>query len=71
MKNNISREQAINWVVKELNLLPFQEQIVREMWETRSYLVPVRHSGWSHTRALLTVADILLRKDKQCYHKND
>lgn len=69
--NNKTREQAINYIVKELNLLPYQECIVREMWESKGYLIPVRGSGWSHTRALLTVVDILLRKDKQCYHKND
>ena len=56
-----TREQAIDYIVKEFNLLPHQEYIVREMWETRSYLIPVRGSGWSCTRALLTVADILLR----------
>ena len=62
MKNNISREQAINWVVKELNLLPSQEQIIRQMWESKRYLTPVRGSGWSNTQALLTVIDMLLRK---------
>lgn len=61
--NNISREQAINYIIKELNLLPYQEYIVREMWETKEYLIPVRGSGWSYTRTLLTVVDILLRKD--------
>lgn len=67
----MNRDQAIDYIVKELNLLPYQEYIVREMWETKKYLIPVRSSGWSYTRALLTVIDILLRKDKQCYHKND
>ena len=63
MKNK-TREQAIDYIVKEFNLLPYQEQIIREMWETKSYLLPVRGSGWSSTRALLTVVDVLLRKDK-------
>lgn len=69
--NNISREQAIDYIVKELNLLPYQEYIVREMWESKNYLTPVRCSGWSYTRALLTMIDVLIRKDKQCYHKKD
>ena len=59
----INRKQAIDYIVKELNLLPYQEYIVREMWESKSYLTPVRCSGWSYTRALLTVADTILRKD--------
>lgn len=63
MKNNTSREQAIDYIVKELNLLPYQEHIMRKMWESKSYLIPVRGSGWSHTRALLTIVDVLLRKD--------
>ena len=71
MKNNISREQAINWVVKELNLLPFQEQLIRQTWESKWYLTPVRASGWSSMKALLTIIDVILREDKQCYHKND
>ena len=71
MSKCLNRQQAIDYIVEELNLLPFQEQIIREMWKTKSYLRPVRGSGWSSTRALLTVVDILLRKDKQCYHKND
>ena len=62
--NNISREQAIGYIINELNLLPYQEYIVREMWKSKSYLTPVRGSGWSRTRALLTVVDILLRKEK-------
>lgn len=62
MKNNISREQAINWVVKELNLLPFQEQLIRQTWESKRYLTPVRASGWSSMEALLTIIDVLLRK---------
>ena len=62
MKNHISREQTINWVVKESNLLPFQEQFIRQMWESKRYLTPVRASGWSSTEALLTVIDVLLRK---------
>lgn len=62
--NNKTREQAIDYIVEEFNLLPFQEQIIREMWQTKSYLHPVRGSGWSSTRALLTVVDVLLRKDK-------
>ena len=61
--NNISREQAIDYIVKELNLLPYQEHIMRKMWESKNYLIPVRGSGWSHTRALLTIVDVLLRKD--------
>ena len=62
MKNSISREQAIDYIVKEFNLLPYQEYIVRKMWESKSYLIPVRCSGWSHTRALLTMIDVLIRK---------
>lgn len=61
--NNISREQVIDYIVTEFNLLPYQERIMRKMWESKSYLTPVRHSGWSYTRALLKVADILLRKE--------
>ena len=62
MKNKV-REQAINYLVKEFNLLPYQEYIVREIWESKSYLIPVRGSGWSYTRTLLTVVDTILRKD--------
>lgn len=63
MKNNISRNQAINYIVKELNLLPFQEQLIRQMWESKRYLTPVRASGWSYIRTLLTMVDILIRND--------
>lgn len=65
MKNNTSREQVIDYIIKEFNLLPCQEYILREIWETKAYLTPVRASGWSYLRALLTVIDVLLRKDKQ------
>ena len=58
----INRKQTIDYIVNELNLLPYQEYIVREMWETRNYLTPVRGSGWSYTRALLTIIDVLIRK---------
>ena len=62
MKNNTSGEQAIDYIVKEFNLLPYQEYIVREMWESKSYLTLARCSGWSYTRALLTMIDVLMRK---------
>ena len=66
MMKDKTREQAIDYIVKELNLLPFQEQIIRKIWNTKSYLVPVRASGWSATNALLMMIDVLLRKDRQC-----
>lgn len=59
----MNRDQAIDIIIKELNLFPYQEYIVRRMLESKSYLTPVRCSGWSYTRALLTVADTILRKD--------
>lgn len=58
----MNRDQAIDIIIKELNLLPYQEYIVREMWKSKSYLTPVRCSGWSYTRALLTMIDVLIRK---------
>ena len=58
---NDNKEQLIDHLIKELNLFPYQEYIVREIWESKRYLIPVRGSGWSHARLLLTVADILLR----------
>ena len=65
MKNNTSREQAIDYIVKEFNLLPYQEYILRKIWESKSYLLtPVRSRGWSYTRGLLTMIDVVLRKDK-------
>ena len=70
MKNSISREQAIDYIVKELNLLPFQEHIIREMWQNKRYLVPVRASGWSSIRTLLTMIDILLREEKYVTKSN-
>ena len=60
MKNN-KREEKFEQILKEFNLFPYQEQMVREMWRTKSYLTPVRASGWSSTKTLLTVIDILLR----------
>ena len=63
--DNTTREQAINYITKELNLLPYQEYIVREMWESKRYLIPVRGSGWSYTKTLLTLIDIVLRAGKK------
>lgn len=64
MKNK-NREQAINYIVKEFNLLPFQEQIIREMWQNKSYLTPVRASGWSSTTALLSMIYLLINKETE------
>lgn len=60
MKNN-NREQIFDYIIKEFKLLPYQEQIIREMWKSRSYLIPVRHDGWSGTKTLLTIIDVLTR----------
>lgn len=65
MSKCLNKEQAIDYIVAEFKLLPFQEQIIREMWRTKSYLRPVRGSGWSSTQALLTVIDMLLDKEKE------
>ena len=67
--NSKTTEQAIDYIVKEFNLLPFQEQIIREMWQNKRYLVPVRASGWSTTSALLMMIDVLLRKENKMIHK--
>lgn len=63
MRNKI-REQTINYLIEEFKPLPYQEYIIRKMWESKNYLIPVRASGWSSTRVLLTMIDILIRKDK-------
>ena len=60
-KKDKIREQAFNYIIKEFNLLPYQEYIVREMWESKAYLAPVRGHGWSYLRTLLTVVDVLLK----------
>ena len=60
MENNINREQIINHIIEEFNLPTFQEHILREMWKTKSYLIPVRGNGWSSISALLTMIDLLL-----------
>lgn len=70
MKNSKNREQAIDFIVKEFNLLPFQEHIIREIWENKSYLAPVRACGWSGTMALLMMVDVLLREEKYVTRSN-
>ena len=71
MKNNTSREQAIDYVVKEFNLLPYQEYIVRKMMTNKYVFIPPLRRDSIYLNSLLAMTDILLRKDKQCYRKND
>ena len=60
----INRKQAIDYIVKEFKLLPFQEYIIRQIWESKRYLIPIRGDGWSSTNALLTMVDLLLKRER-------
>lgn len=67
-KKNKTREQAINYIVKTFNLLPYQEYIVREMWRTKSYSIPVRGDGWSCVKSILALMDVVLMDVEKDYY---
>ena len=70
MKNK-AREQAVDYIVKEFNLLPYQEYVLREMMTHKYCFIPPLRRDSIYLNSLLAMTDILLRKDKQCYLKND
>ncbi len=70
MKNKI-REQAVDYIVKEFKLLPYQEYVLREMMTHKYCFIPPLRKDSIYLNSLLAMTDILLRKDRQCYLKND
>lgn len=70
MKNK-TREQAIDYIVKEFNLLPYQEYVLRNMMTYKYCFIPPLRRDSIYLNSLLAMTDILLRKDRQCYLKND
>lgn len=69
-KNKV-REQAVDYIVKEFNLLPYQEYVLREMMTHKYCFIPPLRRDSIYLNSLLAMTDILLRKDRQCYLKND
>ena len=57
MKNK--KDEVFEKIIKQLNLYPFQERMVREMWETETYLIPKRGNGLSTIETLLVLINIL------------
>lgn len=70
MKNK-TREQAVDYIVKEFNLLPYQEYVLRKMMTHKycfipplnCFIPPLRRDS-IYLNSLLAMTDILLRKDK-------
>lgn len=63
MKNK-TREQAIDYIVKEFNLLPYQEYVLRNMMTYKYCFIPLLRRDGIYLNSLLAMTDILLRKDK-------
>ena len=70
MKDKI-KEQAVDYIVKEFNLLPYQEYVLREIMTHKYCFIPPLRRDSIYLNSLLAMTDILLRKDRQCYLKND
>lgn len=63
MKNKV-REQAVDYIVKEFNLLPYQEYMLRKMMTHKYCFIPPLRRDSVYVNSLLAMTDILLRKDK-------
>ena len=63
MKNK-AREQAVDYIVKEFNLLPYQEYVLRKMMTHKYCFIPPLRRDCVYVNSLLAMTDILLRKDK-------
>ena len=63
MKNK-TREQAIDYIVKEFNLLPYQAYVLRNMMTNKYCFVTHLRRDSIYTNSLLAMTDILLRKGK-------
>ena len=71
MSKCLNKEQAIEYIVKEFNLLPYQEYVLRNMMTYKYCFIPPLRRDSIYLNSLLAMTDILLRKDRQCYLKND
>ena len=71
MSKCLNKEQAIDYIVKEFNLLPYQEYVLRNMMTYKYCFIPPLRRDSIYLNSLLAMTDILLRKDGQCYLKND
>ena len=61
MKNK-TREQAIDYIIKEFNLLPYQEYVLREMMAHKYYFIPPLRRDSIYLNSLLAMTDLMLKR---------
>ena len=60
MKNK-TREQAINYLVKEFNLLPYQEYVLRNMMTNKYCLIPPLSRNGVYINSLLAMSNLIMK----------
>ena len=61
MKNK-TREQAIDYIVKEFNLLPYQEYVLRNMMTYKYCFIPPLRRNGIYLNSLLAITDLMLKR---------
>ena len=69
MSKCLNREQAIDYIVKEFNLLPYQEYVLRNMMTHKYCFVPHLRRDIINVNSLLAMAD-LIRNGRRCNNDN-
>lgn len=61
MKNKV-REQAVDYIVKEFNLLPYQEYVLRKMMTHKYCFIPPLRRDSIYLNSLLAMTDLMLKR---------
>ena len=59
-----TREQAIDYIVKEFNLLPYQEYVLRNMMTYKYCFIPPLRRDGVYINNLLAVANLITKKQE-------